>query len=98
MSAYLTGTDNKSKKAVDISQNRTTKFIAFDGINRFPALEYERLDMVYDFNSTPIILALRPPIMVKKGMLLLKKMNVEVLTQPDVVRPKPTVNQVNQQY
>ena len=75
VSAYLTGAPVKSKKAHEASANRTVKFVAFDGLNKFSALEYERLDMVYDFSSQALILALKPPIMVKKGLLLLKKHN-----------------------
>ena len=51
----------------------------FDGNNRFAAMEYERLDAVHDFRHAGIILALKPPIQVRKGMFLLRKANVEVL-------------------
>lgn len=55
----------------------------FDGLNKFTAMEYEKIEAVKDFsrNPTGIILALKPPIQVRKGMFLLQKANVEVLYQ-----------------
>ena len=53
------------------------------------ALEYEMLAMVSDFKSTGIILSLNPPILLRKGLMLLKRQNVQVIYQKEV--PKPVV-------
>ena len=81
VSAYLNSEHDIGTKTVKSgpSQNRLTKFTIFDGVNQYEAMEYEMLNMVHDFNVNGIILALKPPIMVKKGMFLLKKQNVKVL-------------------
>lgn len=93
MSAYLSGVEKrKSKKAWEAATNRTTKFVAFDGQNRFQALEYEVLNMVSDFTSSAIILVLRPPIMVRNGLFLLNKRNCEVLHQSAAAKVKVVEN------
>ena len=69
--------------------NRLTKFTMFDGVNKFMAMEYELLSMVFDFRASGIILAIKPPIQVRKGMCLLKKQNCEVLYQPEPKVPPP---------
>ena len=71
------------------SANRLNKFTMFDGVNKFMAMEYEMLSMVYDFRAPGIILAIKPPIQVRKGMCLLKKQNCEVLYQPEPKVPPP---------
>lgn len=53
----------------------------FDGKDYLTAMEYEKIEAVRDFKLSGIILALKPPIQVRKGMLLLRKANVEVLFQ-----------------
>ena len=57
--------------------NRLVKFTCFDGVNSMLAMEYEKLD-IKDFR-TGMILSLRPPIEMRKGMMLLKKTNCEVV-------------------
>ena len=56
--------------------NRLVKCTLFDGKNRFTAMEYELINTVRDFKSPGLILALKPPIQVRKGMFLLRKANV----------------------
>ena len=63
--------------------NRLNKFTMFDGVNHLMAMEYELLTMVHDFEKAGLILALKPPIMVRKGMFLLKKVNCQVLHQAE---------------
>ena len=57
--------------------NRLTMFSCFDGVNRLQAMEYEKLD-VKEFR-TGMILALRSPIEVRRGMMLLRKANCQVV-------------------
>lgn len=78
---YLKGDDNGESKANKSAFNETrlTKFTLFDGVNKFQAMEYELLQMVHDFRSNPLVLALKPPIAVRKGMLLMRKTNCTVL-------------------
>ena len=53
----------------------------FDGIKSYMAVEYELLSMVNDFSKAGLILALKPPLMVRKGLIMLKKLNCQVLHQ-----------------
>jgi len=59
--------------------NRLLNFTLFDGKNKFTAMEYETIGTIRDFKTPGIILALKPPIQVRKGMFLLRNANVEVL-------------------
>ena len=82
VSAYLNSdrdTEDKPKANHGPAANRLTKFSMFDGVNKIMGIEYELLSMIYDFSKPGIILALKPPIMVRKGLLLLKKTNCQVL-------------------
>ena len=73
-SVYNKATDEPTQRGdKGPSQSRLTKFTVYDGMNKFQALEYEMLGMVADFNSAGILLCLSPPIMVRKGLLLLKR-------------------------
>ena len=78
MSSYL------AKKLPDIQErkvvkSRMSKFTMFDGLNTFEGLEYGQIDKVKNFESKSILLQLKPPITVRKGLLLLTDKNVEVL-------------------
>ena len=90
-SAYLSnGLVQTSKPAkTGMAESRMTKFTIFDGVNKFEAMEYELLNMVHDFKQPGLILALKPPITVRKGMLLLKKQNCQVVYQADKVFVQP---------
>ena len=63
-----------------IPVSRLNKFTCFDGVNSLQAMEYEQLD-VKEF-KTGMILTLRPPIEMRKGMMLLKKHNCTVVYMP----------------
>ena len=85
-SAYLNnslvpGQGQKTTSRFTPQANRLTKCTLFDGKNKFTAMEYELINTVHDFKTPELILALKPPIQVRKGMLLLRKANVEVLHQ-----------------
>ena len=81
VSAYLnSGLDTEQKASrnpSDPSANRMMKLTMFDGVSTFAGIEYEQLSMINTANgSNPgLLLALKPPIMVRKGLLLLKKQN-----------------------
>ena len=62
-----------------------SKFTMFDGLNTFEGLEYDQIDKVKDFESKAILLQLKPPITVRKGLLLLTDKNVEVLCQDELI-------------
>lgn len=47
--------------------------------------------MVHDFKSAALVLALKPPIMVRKGMLMLRRVNCQVLYQSAPPPPKAVV-------
>ena len=50
----------------------------FDGVNHMQAMEYERLDSIRIFHEG-LILTLKPPLEVRRGMFLLRRQNVDVL-------------------
>lgn len=86
VSAYLNAEhDTEQKKPVSTgpAATRMVKFTMFDGVNTMTAIEYELLSMIYDFSKSGLILALKPPITVRKGLFLLKKINCQVLYQAE---------------
>eukprot|EP00354_Favella_ehrenbergii_P006655 CAMPEP_0170471032 /NCGR_PEP_ID=MMETSP0123-20130129/13346_1 /TAXON_ID=182087 /ORGANISM="Favella ehrenbergii, Strain Fehren 1" /LENGTH=124 /DNA_ID=CAMNT_0010738463 /DNA_START=154 /DNA_END=525 /DNA_ORIENTATION=- len=63
----------------DFNNNkRIAKLSLTDGVSDFDALEYEPLLKLKEIGTGALLLALKPPIQVRKGLLLLKPENCEV--------------------
>ena len=61
--------------------SRLIKFMATDGVRTYAAMEYESLKSVPEF-AEGMLINLRPPFEVSRGVMLLKSCNVEVVLSP----------------
>lgn len=61
---------------------RLVKFDVSDGLKTYCCMEYESLKKIKQFIEG-IILVIKAPVEVRRGVLLLKNDNVEVIYSPD---------------
>ena len=75
-----------NKKKYNSNQNRMMKLIMTDGLNKYDAIEYEKLSNIGNFEEHQVFI-LKGPIEVRRGILLLKQSNLSYIGGPSISIP-----------
>jgi hypothetical protein len=66
----------KEKRRINKEANRMMKLSLTDGLNKLEAIEYERINHI-EYFALGSKLLIKPPVEVRRGILMLKPTNVD---------------------